>query len=141
MVKISSKALAEVLQLALAGIEGKRYELYDLQFNTTARSVIVYNPVSGDKFTADATFTKSVNFRISMTEASKVFEYVRTLGNIDVLLQVSGKEIIEKVKYDVAEVQTLEHEEEDEETGERRLVYRDWETDRKSTRLNSSHRL
>ena len=88
MVKINSKALAEVLQVALAGIEAKRYELYDLQFNTAARSVIVYNAISGDKFSADATFTESVDFRISMTEASKVFEYVRTLGNIDVSVQV-----------------------------------------------------
>lgn len=94
MVKINSKALAEVLQVALAGIEAKRYELYDLQFNTAARSVIVYNPISGDKFSADATFTKSVDFRISMTEASKVFEYVRTLGNIDVLVQVISTPII-----------------------------------------------
>lgn len=94
MVKINSKALAEVLQVALAGIEAKRYELYDLQFNTAARSVIVYNPISGDKFSADATFSKSVDFRISMTEASKVFEYVRTLGNIDVLVQVISTPII-----------------------------------------------
>lgn len=122
MVKINSKALAEVLQLALAGIEAKQYELYELQFNTSARSVIIYNPASGDKFTTDATFTKSTDFRISMTEAKRIFEYVKTLDNIDVSLQLSSKEVIEKVKYDITEIQTLEHEEEEEETGETRTV-------------------
>ncbi len=122
MVKINSKALAELLQLALAGIEAKQYELYELQFNTTARSVIIYNPASGDKFTAEATHTKSTDFRIGMAEAKRIFEYCKTLESIDVSLQLSSKEIIEKVKYDITEMQTLEHEEEEEETGERRLV-------------------
>lgn len=94
MVKINSKALAEVLQLALAGIEAKQYELYELQFNTSARSVIVYNPASGDKFQTDATFTKSTDFRIGMTEAKRIFEYCKTLENIDVSLQLSSKELI-----------------------------------------------
>lgn len=93
MVKINSKALAEVLQLALAGIEAKQYELYELQFNTTARSVIIYNPASGDKFQTDATFTKSTDFRIAMTQAKRIFEYVKTLDNIDVSLQLSSTEI------------------------------------------------
>lgn len=122
MVKINSKALAEVLQLALAGIEAKQYELYELQFNTTARSVIIYNPASGDKFTTDATFTKSTDFRIGMAEAKRIFEYVKTLDNIDVSLQLSSKELIGRVEYEITEMQTLEHEEEDEETGETRTV-------------------
>lgn len=122
MVKINSKELAEVLQLALAGIEAKQYELYELQFNTTARSVMVYNPTTGDKFSAEATHTKSTDFRIAMTEAKKVFEYVRTLDNIDVSLQLSSTEIMKSVTYEVTEMQTLEHEEEDEETGETKTV-------------------
>ncbi len=93
MVKINSKALAEILQLALAGIEAKQYELYELQFNTSARSVIVYNPASGDKFQTDATFTKSTDFRIGMAEAKRIFEYVKTLDNIDVSLQLSSKSL------------------------------------------------
>lgn len=122
MVKINNKALAEVLQLALAGIEAKQYELYELQFNTTARSVIIYNPASGDKFQTDATFTKSVDFRIGMTEAKRIFEYVRTLDNIDVSLQISSAEVIGKVEYDITAMQPREIEEEDEETGETRTV-------------------
>lgn len=134
MVKISSKALAEVLQLALAGIETKRYELYELQFNTTARSVIIYNAISGDKFAADATFTKSVDFRISMTEASKVFEYIRTLGNIDVSLQVSSTPIFIDVEYNETTIETVEVEEKNEETGEVSKVAKQFEVVRKKTR-------
>lgn len=134
MVKISSKALAEVLQVALAGIEAKRYELYDLQFNTAARSVIVYNPISGDKFSADATFSKSVDFRISMTEASKVFEYVRTLGNIDVTLQVSSTPIFIDVEYNETTIEIVEVEEKNEETGKVSKVAKQFEVVRKKTR-------
>lgn len=122
MVKINSKALAEVLQLALAGIEAKQYELYELQFNTAARSVIIYNPASGDKFQTDATFTKSTDFRIGMTEASKVFEYVKTLGKIDVSLQLSNDEVIKTVEYQETEIVSVEVEEKNEETGEIRKV-------------------
>lgn len=138
MVKINSKALAEVLQIASAGIEAKQYELYKLQFNTTARSVIVYNPTSGDKFTTDATSTESVDFRIGMAEAKRIFEYVRTLGNIDVSLQINNIEIIIDVEYNETVIETVEVEEKNEATGEVSKVAKQVEVVREKMRKENT---